>query len=110
MLTWFPGCGRQRPELFRQCLREAAADCSLWPGAQNAKTHWPRRVARPSFPQKVAGFYTKPSKKVYLKCGPSPTNGRHGAGSHVGYVLSTLDDPQHRQSSVDTEHLPESMR
>ena len=34
------------------------------PGA-NPKTRWPRGRAGPSFPQKVAGLYTKPSKKVH---------------------------------------------
>jgi hypothetical protein len=46
------------------------------PGA-NPKTRWPRGRAGPSFPQKVAGLYTKPSKKVHrIRGGTSSGNRR----------------------------------
>jgi hypothetical protein len=109
----FSGCGRQRAECSdRVCLREAAARCSLWPGAQIAKTHWPRRGAGPSFPQKVAGFYTIPSKKVHRKCRAENPRGRRTKGNPTGRRYSSVGpvDPQHGPSFVDTRHWPEWMR
>src|ERR1700674_4902795 len=51
-------------------LGERPARCSRERSAvprANPKTRWPRGMAGPSFRQKVAELYTRPSKKVHRK-------------------------------------------
>ena len=49
------------------------------PCAPTPKRHWPRRGAGPSFRQKVARFYTKPSKS------PSKNGGSARSGTRLAY-------------------------
>src|SRR6266550_9633077 len=49
-----------------KCTARCSRERSAIPRA-NPKTRWPRGIAGPSFRQKVAELYTRPSKKVHRK-------------------------------------------